>query len=183
MNMATFRAALELTRALDCEGGITLGGGELTLHVHFRQMLADSIALSIECESELGVHVVTNGTHEMHTLWMDRLSKRVPNVFSYRISTDEYHNISMIPNRVRALIKQWVSMNRVYAMGRGRNISGAREVESSKIGHDCVCDDIVITPRGSVYQCGCRKRRLGDVSDRNIVDKCRAYLEKKREME
>jgi len=95
-----WEAALRIT--WDAHGYITLGGGEPTLHPHFRDYLAQALDARNNLGERLRVQVITNGTNEdvcMEMLDMYRRMRADAHGtwlrFRVAISVDEWHDRDM----------------------------------------------------------------------------------------
>ena len=132
------------------------------MHPEFSTMLGEALLADVE-----GVFIVTNGSHKKYSLGMLRLSKRHED-FGVQLSTDLYHNQSLVDPKVReAFIKakqtRDVTLSRqgIRPMGRGKAVLGGySEPDHAKL---CCCDDVSVTPSGAVYTCGCRRKKMGHV--------------------
>lgn len=146
MGLETFGAVLKC-----CEGILTLGGGEPTVHPQFWTMLR--LALG----EGLHVSVITNGKRSRDALKMVRAAQAHPLRLSVLLSRDRFHGaisegvVAAFTGLGRAAIKNCAEPIKAGRWGTG-NADG------------CPCDDLFVKPDGSVMGCGCADAvRLGDV--------------------
>ena len=115
--------------------------------------------------------LVTNGSITQTALALASMAKA--GAIYCRLSRDKYHD--PIDERVvRAFTKsnpfhtpsnndsrEIGTNSRVYATGRAKTW-GDEE--------GCVCSEIVVTPSGAIYACGCKAKRFGTVFNPAIPD-------------
>lgn len=143
---------------------ITIGGGEPTLHPLFMDYLGLAMASSTDV-----VTIITNGSQTKTALWLASLARQ--GKISCDISQDPFHDPIDIE-----VIRAFTVKNRQSNDFRGiRNtskslveIGRAKDNELYCSSKGCVCDDLFITPAGTIYQCGCKKKKLGTVFDKNL---------------
>ena len=180
----TFKQAITL--ACEHESSITIGGGEPTLHPLFQNFLMHAVwELASQSNSQGGpaVFLVTNGTNESASVTLAHLAER--GVIGCRLSQDQYHDQSLVTDRVRAAFRKPkrdyhtpsnfrdeydcrdvetpLERFQVQQMGRGKSWGG----KSMK---DGCCGGLFCTPRGNLYACECKRVKLGTVADpRDVI--------------
>lgn len=173
MSVEDFHAAIQLAK--DQEQHITIGGGEPTLHPHFREYLMHAVWELSQLGEHSGmpaVHMVTNGSNTELALNIASLAHQ--GVITAAVSHDEYHD-PIDPRVYRAFEKPkrdyYANLNRddhdyrsVNGGGGGFIIPVGRAKSWGNHPHiKCVCDSPFVTPKGQVYPCGCKKTSLGHV--------------------
>jgi len=182
MSRDTFHKAIAL--ASEHEESITIGGGEPTLHPLFQEFLMHAVwelASQSNSQGSPAVFIVTNGSNESASITLAHLAER--GVIGCRLSQDQYHDASMVTDRVRAAFRKPRRENGVHsyqhdydcrdienplddmqvqAMGRAKGWGGNR------LEHGC-CGGLFVTPRGTLYPCECKWTSLGTVADPNKV--------------
>lgn len=178
MTRDTFHKAIALASAH--ESHITIGGGEPTLHPLFQEFLMYAVwelASQSNSSGMPAVALVTNGSNESISCTLAHLAER--GVVSCRLSQDQYHDASMVTERVRAAfrrpqkdyyaprtfqddydcrdIEKPLENFQVQRMGRGKSWGG-RSIK------DGCCGGVFCTPRGNLYACECKKASLGTVN-------------------
>lgn len=170
MTRETFQAAIQLAK--EQEQHITIGGGEPTLHPLFREFVMHAVWELAELGEHSGmpaVHMVTNGSNTEIALNIASLARQ--GVITAAVSHDDYHD--PIDERVyRAFEKPkkdyYAQLNSNDHDYRSVNGGGGFiiPVGRAKSWGDhpfikCVCDSPFVTPKGTVYPCGCKKTALG----------------------
>ena len=182
MSRETFHKAIEL--ASEHESSITIGGGEPTLHPHFQEFLMHAVwelAGQSNSSGSPAVYLVTNGTNENISLTLAQLAER--GVIGCRLSQDQYHDQSLVTDRVRAAFKR--PNRELYGSANFRDEYDCRETNgeilnviamgrAKKWGNRSMiagcCGGVFCTPRGNLYACECKQARLGTVYDpRDVV--------------
>jgi sulfatase maturation enzyme AslB (radical SAM superfamily) len=184
MTRETFHKAIQL--ACDHESSITIGGGEPTLHPLFQEFLSYAVwelASQSNSQGSPAVFLVTNGSNEQAAVTLAHLAER--GVIGCRLSQDQYHDASMVTDRVRAAFRRpqrdhYAPSNfrdeydcrdiekplenfQVQRMGRGKSWGG----KSMK---DGCCGGLFCTPRGNLYACECKRVKLGTVAEpQNVI--------------
>jgi sulfatase maturation enzyme AslB (radical SAM superfamily) len=184
MTRETFKQAIAL--ACDHESSITIGGGEPTLHPLFQEFLSYAVwelASQSNSQGSPAVFLVTNGSNEQAAVTLAHLAER--GVIGCRLSQDQYHDASMVTDRVRAAFRRpqrdhYAPSNfrdeydcrdiekplenfQVQRMGRGKSWGG----KSMK---DGCCGGLFCTPRGNLYACECKRVKLGTVAEpQNVI--------------
>lgn len=155
MRDEVFFAGLRLCE--ECEYGVFLGGGEPTDHPKFTEYLVALLGADLALEF---CGVITSGTNDKEA----RILSNVRDVIYTCLSLDKYHFGSMVSDQVRNLkftdIRREV---RVQQIGRGKSIPGA--------GDNCTCPELWLDYNGNLYQCGCKKRKIGNILEADI-DQC-----------
>jgi hypothetical protein len=180
MDQGTFRACMDLVA--QNEGcSVTIGGGEPTMHPNAMEFIWQAVRVSLQSSRDVGgalVGIVTNGSIEKRALELALMAEQ--GLISARLSYDRYHDLSMVSDRVvRAFAKD---KKPDYGYGRERDndlratnpseyriTPHGRAVENQMAlqddeQHECCCDGLFIVPNGDVFQCGCRKKKLGNVN-------------------
>lgn len=181
MSRETFHKAIALASAH--EESITIGGGEPTLHPLFQEFLMYAVwelASQSNSQGSPAVYLVTNGTNESTSVTLARLAER--GVIGCRLSQDQYHDQSMVTDRVRAAFRKpkrdhYTPSNfrdeydcrdtngeivHVQAMGR------AKKWGNNSMKDGC-CGGLFVTPKGTLYPCECKRTSLGTVADPSKV--------------
>jgi len=157
MSLAIFRKACDFASNFD--DNIFLGGGEPTLHPQFEHFLGIAL-LNSNSESNLGL--VTNGTNEKLTLQLLRLAQE-EKIFC-EVSLDNWHDYDMVSDQVRDLATRQKMVSRIdKPMKRGRATYGINR---------CACADMLISPEGDVYPCGCKIKKIGNILDPHFNPCC-----------
>lgn len=146
--------------------GITLGGGEPTLHPLFWDFLG--LAQRYSSVEEDPPLVITNGSRTEDALALAQLAKR--GAVSAELSQDVYHS-PIDESVVRAFTRDkrscsgpyhdMRSIRDVVDGGRRRPIAAGRAKEWGDRG--CVCALPMVSVTGNIYACGCRKVKFGNV--------------------
>jgi sulfatase maturation enzyme AslB (radical SAM superfamily) len=163
ISVSMFEAACKL--ALKCGHDIFLGGGEPTLHPKFWQLLG--IAMAYTSENHVGI--ITNGSMTDIAL---RLAEMACNgqIFC-GLSRDVYHDY-IDPKVYEAFTRGPRSSSndmrqirdvsyRLVAAGRSKDDEDADK-------ESCCCNDVLVTPRGRIYSCGCKKISCGTVYEPSL---------------
>ena len=164
ISMRHYRKALKL--AAENGTGVTLGGGEPTLHPKFTTMLIEAIA-----SEEGGVLVITNGKIVRHAMLIYKLTKA--GVIGGKLSRDRWHD-EINPRVVKAFeslkAESYFGNGMKYAIhdvtngGRRDPLPHGRAVDWMEESHgvrprkkpgDCCCEGVFVTPKGVIRQCGC----------------------------
>ncbi len=140
---------------------IALGGGEPTLHKRFWEFLGLSLRYAE------GIWLATNGSQTETALALAALAKK--GVVGVSLSLDDYHD--PIDERVvKAFDKKplYDMTKRLEDLREIRTVTQISQAGRAKTNglwtkDDCCCDDIVVTPDGRIWSCGCREESLGDV--------------------
>lgn len=164
MSKRVFEAALAFG-----DDGISLGGGEPTLHPHFWEFLA--LALG----SAEYVWLATNGSQTKIALVLAKMARK--GVIGCALSQDEYHD-PIDPSVVAAFTKKksdnpYDNPNRPIGddlreirtvTKHPQNLAPFRDPEDGGDPSRCACSDIFVTPSGKIRYCGCRNAPvIGDV--------------------
>lgn len=161
MTKKTFRQALAI--AEQTGQGLFLGGGEPTDHPDFIEFLVD--VLSSDCEIELS-GCITNGSNPKEAKLLYTLTKA--GAFYAELSQDQYHDTDLVDHSIIDLfesIKHVRTNRRLIKVGRAKNIKGVDFLNS------CICEEIWVDIDGTVFQCGCKKVKLGNIFDSDIAAK------------
>jgi MoaA/NifB/PqqE/SkfB family radical SAM enzyme len=173
MSRKDFESAIALAKQY--EQTITIGGGEPTLHPHFKEFLFHAVwELSKTSLSEGGpaVHLVTNGSMTETAITIANLAHL--GMITAAVSHDEYHD-PIDPRVYKAFEKpkhdyydhshdndkdyRSVNGQHTYIIPAGRAKKWGNHPSTK-----CVCDRFFIDPKGNVYPCGCKKTLLGHIS-------------------
>ena len=169
MTRDNFIKALTIVRdSGDC---IVLGGGEPTIHPLFWDFLG--LALSFDDDSTLWL--ATNGSQVETSIRLAALAKR--GTLGVRLSHDKYH-----PKIDFRVIRAFEESS--FASGGENDLRDKTPWEYGLIKagrarktavdpkdrrkRECACPDLFISPRGSIFACGCRKTKFGTVSNPQI---------------
>lgn len=151
MAFKTFKTAVDISS--DFGEGVSLGGGEPTLHPEFWQFLG--YALSKD-DGEAHLWLATNGKRKADAIALARLAQT--GAFGVALSQDEWHE-PIDPAVVRAFTR---TQNHSYPDPHPNDFREIRTVrEPFKAGRcrvgprRCVCPELVVNPDGAVLQCGC----------------------------
>jgi MoaA/NifB/PqqE/SkfB family radical SAM enzyme len=167
MSSKTFLKACRL--AYENGENIFLGGGEPTLHPRFWEFLGLAMRYN-GTDGEVEVGIITNGSRTEDALALARLAKR--GAIYAGLSQDEWHE--HIDERVvRAFTKpdQFLrdgppdlreirNVRTPWAQGRAKDWGN----------EGCSCEEIVVTPDGRLYACGCLAVQLGTVERPEVVE-------------
>jgi len=158
MPMEVFRAALP-----HLDEGLTIGGGEPTLHPQFEVILLECIA-QVAQWGEYGPHIVTNGKITSRAMMIAALTKG--GVISGELSRDEYHDpiewgvvqafegVTTLGGAVRDTSAG--GSREPLPHGRGAELMGYDAENPPELdGSECLCPTALIKPNGDVHQCGC----------------------------
>lgn len=157
-----------------CDGMLTLGGGEPTLHPRFWEYLALAIG---DCD-EQGVFLVTNGSRTGTALRLARLARR--GIIGCALSVDDWHD-PIDPRVVQAFMKEPRARRSYgYAAGDTLQHDDLREIRSvttlvksgrCNFGHTDDCDGGPhVMPDGTVKQCSCMDAPvIGSVFDKQLL--------------
>ena len=179
MSADTFERAMDLVRDDDSSCMVTIGGGEPTLHKNCLDYLWKAIRVCMPATYSAGtsvVGIVTNGSNAKQACEIAQLSEM--GLCSARLSYDKFHDTSMVSDKVK------------YAFGIGQDKRNRRECDLRAVNSwdyfvtphgrgltngianhpmhgekSCCCDGIFITPDGTIWQCGCREKSLGNVNN------------------
>jgi len=167
MDVRVWEAALKLNESYG--DGISLGGGEPTLHPLFWQFLGESLAAAEY------VWLATNGSNTRISLALAGLAKK--DVLGVALSRDSYHD-----NIDDEVVAAFTKKNNQYAgfdnhtpdCREIRNVDG-REINGGRCDFgrdgDCVCPGLIIEPDGTIKACGCEDAPIfGTVFDPTIPE-------------
>lgn len=179
MTMRTFRKALEL--CADYDSPPFLGGGEPTLHPQFERMLLEALPYATPDNGGLGV--ITNGSITRRAMLIANLTKA--GVIFGELSQDEYHD-PVSPEVVHAF-EEIGKRKTGYSWGiRDTSDGGTRDClphgrgvellglpyhkdcdeEDTRTESDCPGCGWMVTPDGTIKQCGCEDSPvIGNVFD------------------
>ena len=150
MSKAVWKKAVEFAARYDSH--ISIGGGEPTMHKHFREFLLDAIG---ECEDS-PMFIATNGSIKKHALLLAKLAKA--GVIHAALSQDIWHD-PISDEVVNA-----------FTVGNGgsddlreirnveKNVSAAGRAIDNDLSEDhrCICSGwFFIDPLGNLKACGC----------------------------
>ena len=158
MTKETFYQALEFSCNYDSY--IAIGGGEPTLHPHFKDFLFDTLG---KAES---VWLATNGSQTEISITLAKMAQK--SVLGCALSLDEWHDtiedevIDAFENGSE--IKYHYNTNNSYHKYPENDLREIRTV-SHLINQgrcdfgdgelDCACSDLFINPQGEIKFCGC----------------------------
>jgi len=164
MTMETFEQALRFADYCDSEG-ISLGGGEPTIHPLFWQFFGMSFSVGTPW-------LATNCSMTDITLKLIKMAQK--DCIGLRLSMDHWHDDvadeihdaieymgNIYPNKRDGMLEVVKHIENVTAVGRGKNIIDSKE--------GCLCPSIIIQPDGSIKQCGCEDAPIiGTVYDLDL---------------
>lgn len=159
MSIDVFKQAIKMVS--DTGDTACIGGGEPTIHPMFWEMLGYAIVMQQE---EGRVWLATNGKKTADALRLANIAKM--GIVCCELSQDRYH--AKIDSKVVAAFQKSKSKTFGYSTsnpGNSRDFRGVRNTTEirmpikagrSKQGtDDCICEDMFITPDGTIKQCGC----------------------------
>lgn len=160
--------------------GIFIGGGEPTLHKYFWEFLGLAMGVNAPYTYDIGlpaVGLVTNGSNSEMALKLARLAEH--GNISCALSRDQFHD--SIDPRVYAAFNRHRrdaygrqdehdhrSINgersMIYYAGRAKRIPKSTwERRGFRVEDGCGPCGFHVTPDGQIWECGCKKLRIGDV--------------------
>lgn len=145
MSRETFKKALSYAEGYGAF--ITIGGGEPTIHPKFWEFFGLAMASDVE-----GVWMATNGSVTKTALALARIAKGDDHFFGIALSQDYYHD--PIDERVVETFNNYgLEIRDVseHVINKGAALDNGVGVEDDK----CGCNDLHITPDGTVKMCGC----------------------------
>jgi len=174
MDIETFKRAVKESDEIE-DSGITIGGGEPTLHPQFWEFMG--IALSAWCLDDLPLFIATNGSNKDISMRLAHMAKR--GLIHAALSVDDFH-LGIDESVLKAFgyyrsRKQpsWPYVGQYNTtptdLREIRNVSSnvaniGRAVENGLgVSDRCVCETPFITPTGEIYMCGCQEFLLGDI--------------------
>jgi len=160
MTMEIFNKACKISE--DLGKYITIGGGEPTLHPLFWNMLGTATMYSEEVP-----YIITNGSITNRALKLNRLA--IDGVIGAELSQDNYHDV--IDQKV---INAFTKRKAIRNVGE-RIVSIGRALNWGTIDDACICEGLLIDPKGNIWACGCKTISFGTVFDPKIPE-CFDYL-------
>lgn len=168
MTMEVFKAACKIAR--DHDEGITIGGGEPTVHPRFWEIFG--VALGHLVGGDMSLYVVTNGKNTKTALALaniawgpiyvdlsqddfhESIDERVVKEFTKK-KGPSYHSVDHRQSNagIRNVVKDG-DYSRLARNGRGESCGGIGK---------CGCEDVFIDPTGGMWACGCQKISYGNV--------------------
>ena len=148
---------------------ITIGGGEPTVHKDFFKFLNIAIDWYNTDLIQEPPLVITNGklkgkTHKL----LDMIEDECHEDFYIELSQDEWHD--PIDETVVSRWKRVAKYHEKVDIRTVRKLTPVGRAGEPERGLDylwndekCACDDLFFAPDGSVYSCGCKHTKLGDV--------------------
>jgi len=177
MTESVFNKSLDIAKSYG--GGITMGGGEPTLHPKILDWVMDAALATLDASMEQEcpvVLVVTNGKKTETALKLAKLGHL--GVICAELSQDPWHD--EIDEKV---VSEFTRYNK-HRWERKRGNSGIRNVEGGIKGQGralenglgdvsgCACEALFVKPNGDFYPCGCAKTKLGNI----LTDKIPEFL-------
>lgn len=172
MSWDTFIGAVHYTEAYGGEH-ITLGGGEISLHPKFRQMVQHVVE-----QTSMKLFMVTNGGKAINGVsknirWLiDYMESGLiePDRLSVELSLDQFHD-HVEDGQVLAYFTKWRSRRHGYGnyqmvrdVGNRRLMRGGRALKLDLNDYEwqeecaeaqCICCDHQVYPDGRITGCGC----------------------------
>jgi len=166
MSMETYKQALNFSSDYGSEG-ISLGGGEPTLHPQFWEMLGLALAWGFY------VWLATNGSRKEDTFRLLDRAVDMPDKVGVDLSLDEWHDPidQQVIDRFRLLEPKGfpregqaaVSVRTIRAPIR---VGRAKQLLDWETRDGCPCEGWMVLPDGHIKACGCEDSPvLGDVFD------------------
>lgn len=172
MSRETFLQALTL--AMEIGDIVTLGGGEPTAHKEFLPFLEKTVQMCGRYRTDIPPLVITNGKLKTKVNKMLDMVERGA-FLSVDMSMDDYHDPVHhdIEWRFRDLSERLphsqgggVGIRTVNSLGPwGRAADPARGLTiNPALADSCMCDDLFVSPDGTVWACGCKEEKLGHLN-------------------
>jgi hypothetical protein len=129
-------------------------------------MLGIILSYSQKIDMEM-LAMVTNGKNETDALALASMARE--GILGVELSQDEYHEaigdkvikaFTFYGERRERDRRGIRTVNRITATGRGKNIAGAST--------GCVCEDLMVDPKGKIWACGCRRECFGTLDEPKI---------------
>jgi MoaA/NifB/PqqE/SkfB family radical SAM enzyme len=140
-----------------------IGGGEPTLH----PLLFDFIGIALSYDFEGSLGLVTNGKLTMPAMRIARMARN--GIISADLSQDSYHE-PIDPKVVQAFKRPPTDC---FSRTENRDFRGIRSGADNVVyaigkaegfGEDgCACSELLATPTGQIFGCGCLTRKMGTV--------------------
>lgn len=187
MSIDQIKKILEIASSMNA--GITLGGGEITLHPQFEEILSLCTTVYNPKESHkvwwtdekipLRVGFVTNGSMKDRALMMVRMTEK--QLINCCLSRDQFHDPidqEVIDAFKNANYKNYQrkfngegTSDRLMNFGRAKKLKGQRSPSGFlyNIYNSCLCDSIQFYPTGTVRVCACPK---STILSRNFMKEC-----------
>ena len=148
-----FIAACQL--AVDLTGHIMLGGGEPTLHPMFWEFVGIAQKYTGLGSLDRKIWLVTNGARTEDALALANLTRA--GVLEAVLSQDMYHDpIDQHGRRFEGV------------RDNSDNITPHGSAKKNQLQHsdaECCCNSPLIMPNGNFFGCGCRRFKLGTISN------------------
>lgn len=174
ITLENFKKAVEVAEEIEV-GGLCIGGGEPTLHPQFWEIMG--VALGSWCLDDLHLFIATNGSNKDISMRLAHMARN--GLIHAALSVDDFH-LGIDESVLKAFgyyrFKEKPSWPYVGQFNTSptdlreiRDVSSnvanqGRAVENGLgISDRCVCDDLFITPDGTIYMCGCQDYILGDI--------------------
>jgi hypothetical protein len=164
--METFVKVCEKIKEVPVLKKVCLSGGEPTLHPQFWRFV-DLALESIKHNNGI-IQISTNGTMKESALKLAELARK--GILEARLSYTKWHNRSMVEKAVVAAFL--VSRPNLMISEGFKIVSATGRAASNGFGEDICYWNYGwnIDPAGNIFNCGCRKERLGSVfDDENIL--------------
>lgn len=166
--------------AVDTTGHIMLGGGEPTVHPLFWEFVG--IAQKYAALGDMNlckIWLATNGSRTEDALALANLTRA--GVLEAVLSRDLFHD--PIDHEVVAAVYELQKPIYNERYGAGRRFEGVRDnsgditphgsAKKNQLQHSegkCCCDTPLIMPNGNYFGCGCRRFKLGTISNYTIPE-------------
>jgi hypothetical protein len=179
---------------------LTIGGGEPTLHKNCMDYVWQAVRHMLSASEGQGmssVGIVTNGSVEKRALELAQMAKM--GLISARLSYDRFHDLDMVSERVHQAFKvpqdmygerkgnendaRVINQMDYFIMPHGRALDNEIYNHPYQKKDSCCCDGVFITPDGKVWQCGCRQKQIGDLSDIKALWRTMADIERNEDYE
>jgi len=175
MSREVFLRAINLTH--DRGDHFCLGGGEPTLHPDFWPFVTQALEYHEWSHREevmlsgsgIPLLIITNGSQTKTALRLARLTRE--GTLEAVLSQDEWHD----PIDKAVVVAFRDLQHRQGHEGVRSNTLITPHGSALKNGihsndEECCCEDLLISPKGTIWACGCRKVKFGTVFEPDVPD-------------